>query len=154
MGSSRGSHSIRSKIGIDLEPRIEDALGHPLRREILRTLNVDGRARGLPALAAELSPFTASEVSYHVLVLREAGLIVSDSSVAAPSGRQRAYRAAIAESASALAVLRANEQPDRELLRLGSQRSSSRLLSMFRAPRPMHSIRLSARRRRDPGQPG
>lgn len=150
MRDMKGPQPIRPGMGIGLEPRVEDALSHPLRREIVRILNTDGRPRTLDGLSAALPSFTVSEVNYHVLVLRGAGVIISDSTAPAPSGRHRAYRSVIAEDASVLAVMRVNERSDRELLRLAFQRSKTGLLSMFRAPRPVRSVRLGARRKPGP----
>jgi hypothetical protein len=154
MRDTMGQRPIGPGMGVGLDSRHEDALSHPLRREILRNLNADGRPRGLSAIAAALPPFTVGEVNYHVQVLRGVGMIVSDGTVPGPSGRQRAYRSEVAEAASALAVLRASQRRDRETLRLASNRPRSSLLSMFRTPRPIRSVRFGARRNPGPERGG
>jgi len=66
-------------LGADLGPPLRDALGHPLRRQILRVLQRAGGVRSLSELAAAVG---AGEVlvAYHVQVLEGCGLVRSDGS--------------------------------------------------------------------------
>ena len=67
-----------------LEPKLQDALNQPTRREILRVLHGKERACGVAEVLHQLHPLTRAEVSYHVQVLKEPAAVVADGSRPGP----------------------------------------------------------------------
>jgi DNA-binding transcriptional ArsR family regulator len=134
-----------------LEPKLQDALDHPLRREVMRVLNRDPRPRSVGELQAELSRFPAGQLGYHLRVLREAGIVVAvEGNAAAASGSYVRYASGVVGNSQVRAVLRATERWDRRRREAQASGTASPLLTMFRTPRPARTIRLRARRE----QPG
>jgi helix-turn-helix protein len=150
MGSTNCAEdgSLGAELAATLEPDLQDALDHPLRREILRTLSGDARARSVVEIASRLSLPGSSEVNYHVLVLQRSGAVASEGPCLGPGGRQHAYRSEVAGDAQARKVLRATQGWDRERMRQSAAARSSHLLTMFRIPRPKRAIRIARRRPR------
>jgi DNA-binding transcriptional ArsR family regulator len=128
-----------------LEPKVQDALDHPLRREILRVLHAKKQPCGFMELAGKLRPFARSQIIYHLRVLEGAGAVFADGTQPALSGRETIYRSALAEDAGALAALEATELPDRKRRQRMKGSNSTNVLKMFRIPRPQQAIRLSMR---------
>jgi len=128
---------LSAHLAATLEPKLQDALDHPVRREVLRVLVRGEGSRSVTDLGSELSAFRLSQLSYHLQVLRRSGSVGSE---VAGDGRVRA-------------VLRATEQWDRERTEVAAGASRSPLLTMFRVPRPTHTIRLRARSKID-AEPG
>jgi len=110
-----------------LEPKLQDALDHRVRRELLRSLNRGGRSRSTAELRAELRAVRPSQLRYHLQVLRRSGVVAGDEKVKA--------------------VLRATERIDREQSEAAAAASASPLLTMFRTPRPVRTVRLRGRAR-------
>jgi len=127
---------LSPQLAATLEPRFQDALDHPVRREILRSLDRGGRSGCLTELGAELPELRLSRLSYHLQVLRRSGAVASE----------------VAGDGQVRAVLRATEQGDRERREAAAGASGSPLLTMFRVPRPGHTIRLLPRRKIDAEQ--
>jgi DNA-binding transcriptional ArsR family regulator len=134
--------SLDADLAGPLDANLQDALDHPLRREILRSLNGKERPRSVAEIGAELSSRSLSEVNYHVQVLQRSGVVVSEGACLGPGDRHRAYRSAVAESTQALSVLRATQPWDRQRMRTLAEGRSSNLLTMFRVPRPTRTLRL------------
>ena len=130
-----------------LEPKLQDALNQPTRREILRVLHGKERACGVAEVLHQLHPLTRAEVSYHVQVLKEAAAVVADGSRPGLHGRDEVFRSALSEDPGVLAVLAVTRQSDRRR-RQGKGNKSSGLLKMFRIPHPERAISLSMRRGR------
>jgi len=102
--NSKGAE-LPSTLAARLTPAMRDALGHPLRRQILRLL----QAADSPAGAAELAVrmrCAVSVVSYHAQVLETCSTV-------APDGT--AYSASEAVDGEVAAVLRATRQIDDRL---------------------------------------
>jgi len=128
-----------------LEPKVQDALDHPLRREILRVLHAKEQPCGFMELVGKLRPFARPQISYHLRVLQGAGAVSADGTQPALSGRETIYRSALTGDAGALAALGATELPDRKRRQRMKGSNSTNLLKMFRVPRPERAIRLSMR---------
>jgi len=98
-----------------LPPRLERALGHPLRRQILRALNRDHDG-GLNALelASSVEPATgATQLNYHAGVLETCDLIrVVEAGAASVSGGRR-YASTASRDVQIVAILAATERGDR-----------------------------------------
>src|SRR3954447_17444385 len=124
-----GDGRLSAQLAATLEPKLQDALDHPVRREVLRVLVRGERLRSVTELGAELPGFRLSQLSYHLQVLRRMGTVASE---VAGDGRVRA-------------VLRATEQWDRARREAAAAASASPLLTMFRVPRPGRTIRLRSR---------
>jgi len=123
---------LSPQLAATLDPELQDALDHPVRREILRSLDRGGRSGCLAELGAELPELRLSQLSYHLQVLRRSGTPAAE---VVGDGRVRA-------------VLRATEEWDRER-REAAGASASPLLTMFRLPRPTRTIRLRSRSKFD-----
>src|SRR3954454_7102498 len=126
---------LPAHLAATLEPTLQDALDHPVRREVLRVLGSGEQSRGVAELGAELPDFCLGQLSYHLQVLGRSGAVASE----------------VAGDARVRAVLRATERWDRER-REAAGASASPLLTMFRVPRPGRTIRLLSRSRTDAGQ--
>jgi DNA-binding transcriptional ArsR family regulator len=137
---------LPGQLAAKLEPKLQDALDHPARREILRTLNRSGRAQSTSDLRAELQTARPSQIRYHLQVLRRSGLVVKDPVDFNLTGRPSRFSSEVAEDEQVRAVLRATERQDRQLREATMAAGASSLLTMFRAPRPVHTIRLRGRR--------
>ena len=136
---------LGDELAADLEPKVQDALDHPVRREILRVLHAKEQPCGFMELAGKLRPFAHPQVSYHLRVLQGAGAVFADGTQPALSGREMVYRSALAEDPGALAALRVTELPDRKRRHRMKRSNSTNLLKMFRVPSPQQAIRLSMR---------
>ncbi|MDQ3724292.1 MAG: hypothetical protein M3335_00130, partial [Actinomycetota bacterium] len=80
------------------------------------------------------------------------GAVARAGSRPGPVGREHLYESTLAEDARVGAALRATEPLDREHRQAREGRHSSRLLTMFRVPRPTRTIRLGAKPRTEPGR--
>jgi len=132
-------------LAVILEPRLQDDLNHPTRREVLRVLHSKSGACGVTELLHQLHPLSRAEVGYHVRVLKEAGSIVADGTRPALRGRDEVFRSALSDDPEVLAVLAVTRQSDRERRRGAHKNKSSGLLKMFRVPHPDRAISLSIR---------
>lgn len=139
---------LSAGLGASLDPLLQDALDHPVRREVLRTLSQSGRARDLVEIGAQLQGFTLSQLSYHLHVLRRSGAVASETAGIVAQGRAR-YASEVSGDGKVRVVLRATEGPDRQRREAAAAASASPLLTMFRVPRPVRTIRLRARSEAD-----
>src|SRR3954469_9793448 len=114
---------LSAQLAATLEPNLQDALDHPVRREVLRVLVRGERSRSIIELGAQLPGFRLSQLSYHLQVLRRSGAVASE----------------VAGDEPVRAVLRATEAWDREQREAAARASASPLLTMFRVPRPIHT---------------
>jgi DNA-binding transcriptional ArsR family regulator len=148
--SLEAHHSrLPGRLAARLDPKVQDALDHPIRREILRVLNRAGRPRSVAELGADLSAYRVSQLGYHLRVLQRSGTLTS-----LPSDGQRMhglfrYASEVREDVQVRAVLRATEQGDRKQREATTAASVTALLTMFRAPRPIRTIRLRGRGKTD-----
>jgi DNA-binding transcriptional ArsR family regulator len=131
-----------------LEPKLQDALNHPTRREVLRVLHGNENACSMTKIFDRLSPFGRGELSYHVEVLHRAGVIFVDVTRPAVGGREVLYRSDVVGEGEVLAVLRATERQDRERRRAMEEDQPPGFLKMFRIPHPGRAIRLRGRSER------
>jgi hypothetical protein len=106
--------NLPSQLAAQLSPPTRDALGHPVRRQILRALNDSDEPRGPAEIAAATLPHTSiSVISYHAQVL------ASRDCVALAGTRQEdgtlacLYTAKVADNEQVSAVLRATRELDR-----------------------------------------
>jgi hypothetical protein len=134
-----------------LDPGFQDALNHPTRREILRTLHEESRSRSVTEIHGELAPLRRSEVAYHAQVLRDSECLGVVGSRPTPGGQEHVLASLVAESDQVLLVLRATRHLDHNHRRRTAAESSPGLMAMFRLPRPTHTVRLLSRRRRPAG---
>jgi DNA-binding transcriptional ArsR family regulator len=132
-----------------LEPKLQDALNHPTRRDILRVLQGAGKPRSITDIVGALPQLTRGEINYHAQVLQDSGCVEVDGSRRCPGGEERLLRSAVADSGQALLVLGATERSDREHRRRAAAEPFSSQLTMFRVPRPARTVRLRGRRRRE-----
>jgi DNA-binding transcriptional ArsR family regulator len=131
-----------------LEPRLQDALNHPTRRDALRVLHGTKRPQSVAEVLGKLPPLTRGEIGYHLQVLQDSGCVTVTSTRPGPAGRERLFKSEVRGSEQALLVLRAAQASDRKLRQ--RKRGSSSLLTMFRIPQPSRSIRLNLRRQAEP----
>jgi DNA-binding transcriptional ArsR family regulator len=150
-GEFANDRGLADELVAALEPELRDALGHSTRREILRVLQASG-PRSLGEIAAELSPLSRGEVSYHAQVLEDAEFVSSDGS--RPGGQERVLCSTVADSDQAQLVLRATRRFDRKLRERTPEAGSAGALTMFRVPRPGRTVPLLNRHRRDAERSG
>ena len=145
---------LDDELAASLEPKLQGALNHPARREILRFLHGARRGCCLTEMVGELAPLTRGQVSYHVLVLRDSGSVFVDGFRPATREREALYRSALVDDAGTCAALGATARSDRERREAARRSNSSSLLSMFKVPRPTRTIRLGERagRKTKPGE--
>lgn len=99
-----------------LEPELQDALDHPVRREILRQMGGRGEPTPIPVeLAVRLAPWRLRHLNYHVNVLADAGALVDDGEDL-PRGEMPYldHLSRLCERPQVVAILQATERPDRE----------------------------------------
>jgi DNA-binding transcriptional ArsR family regulator len=124
-----------------LEARLQDALDHPVRREVLRVLDSGKQPRSIVELAAELRHCTLGQLNYHLQVLSRSGLVASEPAGVGPRAEHARYASEVLGDAQVLAVLEATKAWDRERREaLGGEGQSP--MAMFRIPRRGRSIRL------------
>jgi DNA-binding transcriptional ArsR family regulator len=138
---------LDDELAAALEPKLQDALNHPTRRDVLRVLHGSGRPCGVTALLGKLPPLRRAEIDYHLKVLRDGGMVFVDGTLPAPGGREWLYRSAVEGDRQARSTLRATERGDRKR-RQEREGGSPGMLTMFRVPRPKRTIRLGSRARK------
>lgn len=131
-----------------LEMGLQDALNHPTRRDILRVLHEESRARSVTEIVGGLAPLRRSEVAYHAQVLKDSECVAVDGFRVAPGGREQVLASLVAASDQVQLILRATRHTDQSHRERTGTESSPGLLAMFRLPRPGSSVRLLGRRRR------
>jgi DNA-binding transcriptional ArsR family regulator len=114
-GQIRGMRAPRLPIEFAelLDPPVEHALNHPLRRDILRALNQSDGPRSAGEIATESLPKTAvTLINYHASVLETCDIVrIAEDE---PSGRSlsRRYASNVANDAQIVAILGATEPLD------------------------------------------
>jgi len=143
---------LSGQLAAELEPELRDALDHPIRREVLRALAGSRKSHSISELGVELRGFRDGQLYYHLQVLQQAGAVALEpADEGAGQGRAR-YASAVPEVREVRAVLRATEQWDRKQREAAAAAMASPLLTMFRVPRPVRTIRLRGRREIDGGR--
>jgi DNA-binding transcriptional ArsR family regulator len=137
---------LSSDLAAKLDSRMQDALDHPLRRELMRAFHRGPKWRSIVELQAALPPLQPSQIGYHLQVLREAGIVASQGNGSGPAAGDARFTSDVIGDGRVRAVLRATERWDRQRREALERRKSSPFLTMFRAPRPVHTIRLRGRR--------
>ena len=95
-----------------LPPRTQDALDHPVRRQVLRILNSSRQARSAGEMAATLPGVPQGAVSYHAQVLESQGSICLTGVKREEAGVARHYTSKVAGDARVAIVLDAMRQDD------------------------------------------
>lgn len=139
---------LSARMAAMLDPKLQDALDHPVRRELLRTLSQGGGAKNVAEIGADLGGFRLSQLVYHLQVLRRSGSVISTGGPGVDRNHPR-YVSQVAGDGQVRAVLRATERWDRERREAVRTAGASPLLTMFRVPRPVVTIRLRGRREMD-----
>lgn len=134
-----------------LEPGLQDALNHPTRRDILRVLHEERRARSVSEIVGDLAPLRRGEVAYHAQVLKDSECVAVDGSRPTTVGREQVLASLVASSDQVQLILRATQRTDRHHRRRTAADGSPGLMAMFRVPRPTATVRLLGRRRRASG---
>ena|SRR5215211_6728402 len=133
---------LSARLAAVLDPKLQDALDHPVRRELLRALNRSERPRSIGEMATALPPFGPSRLNYHLQVLHRSGTVAAEPSCAGPGGGHAHYASEVFDDGRVLTVLRATERWDRERRQAEAEEHAPRHLTMFRTPRPARTIRL------------
>jgi DNA-binding transcriptional ArsR family regulator len=107
-----GHGGLPPELAAGLEPRLQDALGHPVRRRILRSLNRDGSAETAGWLAREVGGESLSRVTYHLRVLVGLRVVVPGELGAVRHGGEIAYWSELVGELEALEVLEATFDAD------------------------------------------
>jgi len=143
-----GDGRLPARMAAMLDPKLQDALDHPVRRELLRALGRDGGTKNVAEIGAELRGIRLSQLGYHLQVLRRSGSVVSTGGPGIDCKRPR-YASQVAGDGQVRAVLRATERSDRERREAALRAGASPLLTMFRVPRPVVTVRLRGRQEID-----
>lgn len=143
-----GDGRLEARMAAMLDLKLQDALDHPVRRELLRALGQDGGAKDVAEIGADLRGIRLSQIGYHLQVLRRSGSVVSIGGPGVDRNRPR-YASQVSGDGQVRAVLRATERWDRERREVALRAGASPLLTMFRVPRPAVTIRLRGRRGMD-----
>lgn len=152
-GECANDRELVDELVAALEPKLQDALSHSTRREILRVLQAGG-PRSFSEIVAELSPLSRGEVSYHAQVLEDSEFVSSDGSRPTAGGKERLLRSTVADSDQAQLVLRATRRFDRKLRERTTEAQSAGALMMFRIPRPGRTVSLLNHHRREAERSG
>jgi DNA-binding transcriptional ArsR family regulator len=108
------AEKLPSQIAAQLSPAARDALGHPLRRQILRTLNESSEPRTPGEIATATLPHASvSVVSYHAQVLETRDSVAMTGTRQVPGGVARLYASKVAGDEQVAAVLHATRGLDR-----------------------------------------
>lgn len=108
------AEKLPSQLAAQLSPMARDALGHPLRRQILRTLNDSNEPRSPSEIAtATLPRASVSVVSYHAQVLETCDSVAMTGTRQVPGGIARLYASKVADDEQVAAVLQATRGLDR-----------------------------------------
>lgn len=94
-----------------LEPQVRQALSHPLRRQIVRTLN-GGSARTTGELRELVPVERLGALHYHVLVLEQAGVISGSDPWSRVEAPTRSYVTEVAGDAAVASLLEATQHLD------------------------------------------
>jgi len=135
---------------VALDPELQNALSSPIRRELLRILSRRDHPVSIDELMVELRPHGRSQLGYHLQVLGWAGTV--DPGIVDPDCGTVRYASQVSEDGPIRAVLRATERCDGEQRETTAAASVSPLLTMFRIPRPVRTIRLRSQRKLDAGR--
>jgi hypothetical protein len=108
------AEKLPSRFAAQLSPTTRDALGHPLRRQILRTLNESAEPRSPGEIAAKSLPHASvSVVNYHAQVLKACGSVAMSGARQARGTTARLYASKVAGDEQIAAVLQATRGRDR-----------------------------------------
>jgi DNA-binding transcriptional ArsR family regulator len=144
-----GDGRLPARLAETLDPGLQDALEHPVRREVLRTLSHKPRPRTIAEIGADLHGYPAGQLDYHLQVLRRSGAVAAESTDVGADRAGARYGSEVFEDGQIRAVLRATEKWDRERREAAAAASASPLLTMFRVSRAVRTIRLRSRGRID-----
>jgi DNA-binding transcriptional ArsR family regulator len=139
-----GDDRLFARLAARLDPELQGALNHPVRREVLRSLNRGGRPSDFAEVAIDLPGFPRNQLRYHLAVLRQSGAIAAIG--VSPELSHPRFTSQVRDDERVRAVLRATEARDREQREAMTAASVSPVLTMFRVPRPVHTIRLRSQR--------
>ncbi len=108
------AETLPSRLAAQLSSRARDALGHPLRRQILRALNESSEPRSPSEIATATLPHASlSVISYHAQVLETSDSVAMTGTRQVPGGLARLYASKVAGDAQVAAVLQATRGLDR-----------------------------------------
>jgi DNA-binding transcriptional ArsR family regulator len=108
------AEKLPSQIAAQLSPTARDALGHPVRRQILRALNDSREPRSPGEIATETLPHASvSVVSYHAQVLESCDSVAMTGTRQVRGGIDRLYASKVAGDEQVAAVLQATRRLDR-----------------------------------------
>ena len=105
---------LPSQLAAQLSPTARDALGHPVRRQILRALNESSKPRSPSEIAtATLPQASVSVVSYHAQVLETCDSVEMTGTRQIAGGVARLYASKVAGDEQVAAILQVTRGLDR-----------------------------------------
>jgi DNA-binding transcriptional ArsR family regulator len=104
---------LPTQLATQLPLKTRDALGHPVRREILRTLNAGADPRSAGEIAAAFPEVSLSVLTYHAQVLENRGTITVTTGGEEPGGASRLYSSTVSDDERIASILRATRESDR-----------------------------------------
>jgi DNA-binding transcriptional ArsR family regulator len=108
------AEKLPSQLAAQLTASTRDALGHPLRRQILRALNESSEPRSPGEIAAAALPYASvSVVSYHAKVLEACDSVAMTGTRQVHGALARLYASKVAGDEQVAAILHATRGLDR-----------------------------------------
>jgi hypothetical protein len=107
-----GTGRLAAELAASLDAKLQDALNHPVRREVLRGLNSGGGICTAPRLAERISPISLSRVNYHLQVLVRTEAVTRCEPALSADG-VASYQSNLCDEPGTRAVLKATEDWDR-----------------------------------------
>jgi hypothetical protein len=108
------AEKLPAQLAAQLSPTARDALGHPVRRQILRALNESSEPRSPSEIAAATLPHASvSVVNYHAQVLEVCDSVAIAGTRQVHGGITRLYASKVAHDEQIAAVLQATRGLDR-----------------------------------------
>ena len=105
---------LPSQFADQLSATARDALGHPVRRQILRTLNASTEPQSPSEIGAVALPHVnLSVINYHAQVLEVCGSVALSDTRQVSGGIARLYASKVADDEQVAAVLQATRGLDR-----------------------------------------
>jgi hypothetical protein len=97
--------ALSAELAATLEPRIQDALNHPVRRQVLRVLHWRGEPLDIAELHDQLPYLSRGALSYHLQVLQDSGSMVEVAVRPGPAGVEREPDSALLSDGDAMRAL-------------------------------------------------
>ena len=104
--------ALSAELAATLEPLIQDALNHPVRRQVLRALHEWGEPLAIADLHGRLPYLSRGGLSYHLQVLQDSGCVAEVDARPGPAGVEREMDSALLTDDDAMRALEVTATAD------------------------------------------